>query len=137
MFINNFNIKNMIMLHTIKLLQANFTALVMNTFSAEGPSANGDLVSQPLIKKEKIEAQELDAQKQEIQAETSQQTNMELLKSVGTLKLGAKGKTVEALQKLLQTQYPLLKVDGDFGPATLSAVRVFQGNNNLSPDGEV
>lgn len=49
-----------------------------------------------------------------------------------TLRLGAKGETVELLQKLLG-----VNVDGEFGPQTEEAVKNFQKDNGLVPDGVV
>lgn len=48
------------------------------------------------------------------------------------LKLGSKGKEVEDLQKYLK-----IKVDGDFGPKTETAVKNFQKANKLVADGVV
>ena len=48
------------------------------------------------------------------------------------LKLGSKGKEVEDLQRYLK-----IKIDGDFGPKTETAVKNFQKNNKLTPDGVV
>jgi len=48
------------------------------------------------------------------------------------LKKGDKGKEVEDLQKSLK-----IKVDGDFGPKTEEAVKKFQKENGLTPDGIV
>lgn len=48
------------------------------------------------------------------------------------LKLGSKGKGVEDLQRYLK-----IKVDGDFGPKTETAVKKFQKDNKLTPDGIV
>lgn len=55
------------------------------------------------------------------------------------LRMGDRGPEVRRLQTLLRQLMPgrNLKPDGDFGPATLSAVRAFQTNRNLSPDGIV
>ena len=49
------------------------------------------------------------------------------------LKMGSKGKEVEALQNLLS----ITPVDGDFGKITKSKVEEFQKNNGLSVDGVV
>lgn len=48
------------------------------------------------------------------------------------LKLGSKGDEVEDLQAYLK-----IKVDGDFGPKTEEAVKKFQRENGLTPDGIV
>jgi murein L,D-transpeptidase YcbB/YkuD len=56
-----------------------------------------------------------------------------------TLRIGAKGTSVTRLQRLLQDKRvkDAPKVDGVFGPDTLSAVRRFQRSVNLKPDGVV
>lgn len=55
----------------------------------------------------------------------------------GMLRLGSKGAGVREVQRLLvRAGYPL-KVDGDFGPATKEAVKVFQAENALDVDGVV
>ena len=56
-----------------------------------------------------------------------------------TLKSGSKGTAVKTLQTKLNAKgyRPVLKVDGDFGPATLKAVKWFQGHVGLSIDGIV
>ena len=57
-----------------------------------------------------------------------------------TLKKGSKGETVKALQKqLMDLGYDLGKygADGDFGSATLAAVKAFQKANGLKDDGIV
>ena len=56
---------------------------------------------------------------------------------VGTLKLGSKGGNVRTLQTFLNKGGYSLKVDGDFGKATLAAVKDFQGKNGLTADGIV
>ena len=48
------------------------------------------------------------------------------------LKLGSKGKLVEDLQKYLK-----IKVDGDFGSKTETAVKNWQKTNKLIADGVV
>lgn len=55
------------------------------------------------------------------------------------LRKGAQGKSVEQLQKLLNThnKNTSLTVDGDFGPATLNAVKRFQESAGLLADGVV
>lgn len=55
--------------------------------------------------------------------------------SDGMLRLGSKGARVRELQALLVRAGQSLVVDGDFGPATASAVRAFQSAMNLSVDG--
>lgn len=57
-----------------------------------------------------------------------------------TLRTGNKGPDVRKLQELLNTALllnPVLKVDGDFGPATDSAVKRFQAERGLGIDGIV
>ena len=53
------------------------------------------------------------------------------------LKRGHKGESVKALQAILVGYGYTLDVDGDFGPATESAVRKFQSRNYLALDGIV
>ncbi|WP_051900092.1 peptidoglycan-binding protein [Streptomyces aureus] len=50
---------------------------------------------------------------------------------------GDKGGCVTELQRLLRHFGYAIDVDGDFGPATNSAVRAFQSSNGLSVDGQV
>ncbi|MFI2434282.1 peptidoglycan-binding protein [Streptomyces sp. NPDC018693] len=58
--------------------------------------------------------------------------------SYPTLISGATGAHVKALQTLLKAQsFDPGSVDGQFGPATLSAVQAFQTSRKLNPDGEV
>ncbi len=61
--------------------------------------------------------------------------------SAAVLKLGSKGPEVERLQARLKRVYPSyaghLVVDGDFGPATLAAVKEFQRRSKLDADGIV
>lgn len=67
-----------------------------------------------------------------------------------TLQIGSHGGTVERLQRLLNLAFPTtvvgppddtgpkaLVVDGEFGPATLAKVRLFQMLNLLTVDGIV
>lgn len=57
-----------------------------------------------------------------------------------SLKVGAFGEQVEYLQRTLNARLqpsPGLGVDGDFGPATEAAVRLFQERNSLAVDGIV
>ena len=56
-----------------------------------------------------------------------------------TIRKGDKGPVVLELQKLLNLdrRYGGLAEDGVFGSGTLSSVRAFQGDNNLTPDGIV
>jgi peptidoglycan hydrolase-like protein with peptidoglycan-binding domain len=50
---------------------------------------------------------------------------------------GQTGGCVAELQELLNKHGASLTVDGDFGPATLSAVETYQADHGLSPDGIV
>ena len=55
-----------------------------------------------------------------------------------TLRQGSTGVYVQYLQYKLQSKlYPTGRADGIFGPNTLSAVRLFQADNNLAVDGIV
>jgi hypothetical protein len=55
-----------------------------------------------------------------------------------TLKPGDTGAQVKVLQRALTLLgYPTGKVDGDYGPATVSAVMSFQRKSSLAPDGVV
>jgi len=53
------------------------------------------------------------------------------------LKLGSNGTAVRELQTLLNKFGHGLVVDGDFGPATLAAVKAYQASNGLAADGIV
>lgn len=53
------------------------------------------------------------------------------------LRQGDKGDKVKTLQRLLNGKGASLGVDGDFGPATASAVKRFQSVNGLEADGVV
>ncbi len=55
--------------------------------------------------------------------------------SYATLRQGAKGDDVRAMQKALQQLNYYLSADGSFGPATFAAVKLFQSNNGLKVDG--
>lgn len=62
----------------------------------------------------------------------------ELVKaSAPVLSYGAKGKSVKALQTLLNLRGAALEVDGSFGPATRKAVYVYQRSENIEVDGSV
>ncbi len=52
-----------------------------------------------------------------------------------TLRLGARGPAVSALQRSLNCFGYALRLDGDFGPATKRAVRLFQSEYGLDVDG--
>jgi hypothetical protein len=52
-----------------------------------------------------------------------------------TLRRGDRGLQVQTLQGRLNAHGAVLKVDGDFGPATLAALRAFQASAGLVPDG--
>lgn len=54
-----------------------------------------------------------------------------------TLRLGAKGASVEKLQTALRGKGYGVSVDGDFGPRTLAAVKSFQQSHGLAADGVV
>ena len=54
-----------------------------------------------------------------------------------TLRRGAKGESVELLQELLNVKGFQVKVDGDFGVLTETAVKEFQKANSLAVDGVV
>lgn len=54
-----------------------------------------------------------------------------------TLQEGERGRSVRLLQRALDAQGAHLKVDGDFGPATFSAVESFQKKHHLTVDGIV
>lgn len=54
-----------------------------------------------------------------------------------TITKGAKGEMVKYLQRALaEAGYDVGKIDGIFGSETLSAVRAFQSDHNLTPDGK-
>jgi putative chitinase len=56
----------------------------------------------------------------------------------GVLRYGDHGEAVEAAQRLLAALgYPVGAADGDFGPATRSAVLAFQADRGLPTDGEI
>ncbi|WP_461328971.1 peptidoglycan-binding domain-containing protein [Bradyrhizobium diazoefficiens] len=52
-----------------------------------------------------------------------------------TLRPGATGALVQTLQGRLNAHGASLKVDGDFGPATLAALVAFQKSTGLAGDG--
>jgi peptidoglycan hydrolase-like protein with peptidoglycan-binding domain len=54
---------------------------------------------------------------------------------VVTTQQGSTGSAVEALQRQLNAHGQSLTVDGDFGPATVSAVRSFQSSSGIGVDG--
>ena len=53
------------------------------------------------------------------------------------IKMGAKGKVVSDIQKLLQKAGSTIKVTGEFGIGMLSAVKAFQKKNGLKVTGIV
>src|SRR4051812_38271111 len=55
----------------------------------------------------------------------------------GALVSGATGKPVRVLQERLNRHGYTLGIDGEFGPATLGAVRQFQADHGLEVDGAV
>lgn len=52
-----------------------------------------------------------------------------------TLRLGSRGPLVQTLQRRLNAHGAAVKVDGDFGPATLAALLSFQAAGGLAADG--
>ncbi|WP_017653445.1 peptidoglycan-binding domain-containing protein [Fortiea contorta] len=57
--------------------------------------------------------------------------------SLPNLRFGDSGDAVRVLQRLLlNNRYPV-KLDGAFGALTETAVKAFQNQRNLSPDGVV
>jgi peptidoglycan hydrolase-like protein with peptidoglycan-binding domain len=56
---------------------------------------------------------------------------------VSTVRQGSSGPAVQALQVQLNKHGSSLSTDGDFGPATNSAVRSFQSSHGLTVDGVV
>lgn len=57
---------------------------------------------------------------------------------MATLKRGSSGPAVRRVQIMLNRQgYGALKQDGQYGPATESAVKAFQRKNGLEADGKV
>ncbi|MBW4616271.1 MAG: peptidoglycan-binding protein [Desmonostoc vinosum HA7617-LM4] len=57
--------------------------------------------------------------------------------SLPTLHFGSSGVAVRVLQRLLISNGYIIRVDGDFGPLTETAVKAFQNQQNLSADGVV
>lgn len=55
----------------------------------------------------------------------------------GMLRMGSRGPNVRELQALLLRAGYQVKVDGDFGPATKSAVMAFQSDHGIAVDGVV
>lgn len=55
----------------------------------------------------------------------------------GMLRQGSRGDGVKALQQALLAHGHQLVVDGDFGPITIAAVKMFQTRHGLVPDGIV
>jgi hypothetical protein len=56
-------------------------------------------------------------------------------KAAPMLRRGSKGEAVADLQRRLARLGYLLRIDGDFGPATAAAVKRFQASRRLKPDG--
>lgn len=54
-----------------------------------------------------------------------------------TIRLGSTGASVRELQKRLNARGYGTSVDGSFGPRTKAAVKAYQKNNRLTPDGTV
>ena len=52
-----------------------------------------------------------------------------------TVRYGSRGEEVKTLQSALNRAGCNLEVDGQFGPATLEAVKAYQRRNNLEVDG--
>lgn len=60
------------------------------------------------------------------------------IQPLDTLTKGSKGELVKYLQRALDDAgYEVGKIDGIFGTDTLSAVRAFQSDHSLTPDGKV
>jgi peptidoglycan hydrolase-like protein with peptidoglycan-binding domain len=55
----------------------------------------------------------------------------------GLLRMGSSGKQVREVQAALNRAGATLKIDGDFGPSTRDAVKVFQKAKGLKVDGVV
>ena len=55
----------------------------------------------------------------------------------GRLAVGAHGRVVKVLQRALRAAGATLVVDGDFGPQTEEAVRIYQRANHVRPSGVV
>lgn len=58
-------------------------------------------------------------------------------KASGMIRMGSKGAAVREIQALLVRAGYSIKVDGDYGPATKDAVRMFQSLHELEADGVV
>lgn len=68
-------------------------------------------------------------------AVASSQASPTFTAAVGSISLGDQGDAVKALQTLLNQNGAQLVVDGDFGPMTYQAVRLFQANHGLPVTG--
>ena len=71
-------------------------------------------------------------------APTTEQKTVKTVAELPTLKQGDKGEVVKAAQYLLNgrgASCGMWGADGDFGPATLAAVKAYQRRNDLEPDG--
>ena len=54
-----------------------------------------------------------------------------------TVRFGSSGSSVRVLQSLLSSNGYFISVDGSFGPLTETAVKAFQEQRGLVPDGIV
>lgn len=79
--------------------------------------------------------QRLAAALQGATAVASSQASPNFTASAGRIALGDQGDAVKALQTLLNQNGAQLVVDGDFGPMTYQAVRLFQANHGLPVTG--
>ncbi len=57
--------------------------------------------------------------------------------SLPTLRFGSSGSAVRVLQRLLLSNNYFISVDGSFGAVTETAVKAFQEQRGLTPDGIV
>lgn len=105
-----------------------------NTSAASGVVANGGCVAE---KKYSLTNSRIYGYgRPAYDADAPQQTRFSL--SMALLRRGSKGESVRALQILLMgNDFPCGKwgADGDFGNATETALKAYQRQNNLTPDG--